>query len=270
MPKNCDDDVSSMVGQGEVIDRGSELYTHGSYTSVLNHMWKLQDRMCRHESPNENEESLRRLYSEVLQADQELRMLISKLPSFLKDETVPPQSFSVQIEQQTGLLYLGIAHKVSCLPIMRRHLTSFLSLPKTTHTHIVTNLWTANTQVLTAALWLLFELIFSREESAQIYEAKEIRELASRSLGFLRENQHKSRIAKRGVTLIESLLEIDQAITAGARKEFSLRDIISRVINSDMHTRPGLSSEALNTAPLDLISVDGLSWEDLMNAFIEV
>ncbi|KAJ5107212.1 C6 transcription factor [Penicillium angulare] len=274
MPKNCDDDISCMIVQGEVLDHGPEHYTQGSYTSVLNHVsgivWKLQDRMCQHESPNEDEESLRSLYSEALQADQELRKLISKVPSFLKDESAPSESVSVQIEQQRGLLYLGLAHKVSCLPIMRRHLASFLSLPKTTHAYIVTNLWTANTQVLTAALWLLFELIFSREESAQIYEAEEIRELASRSSDFLRANQHKSRIAKRGVTLIESLLEIDQAVTIGDGKEFSLRDIISRVVNSDTYIRPDLSSEALNASSLDFISVDGLSWEDLMNAFIDV
>lgn len=153
---------------------------------------------------------------------------------------------------------------------MRRHLTSFLSLPEDTYTHIVANLWTANTQVLTAALWLLFELIFSREASAQIYEAEEIRDLALRSLAFLRENQHKSRIAKRGVTLIESLLEIDQAVARGARNQFSLRDIISRVISSDAHTRPDVYPEPFNTSLVDLVSGDGLSWEDIMNAFIDI
>lgn len=160
--------------------------------------------------------------------------------------------------------------QVSCLPIMRRHLSTFLSLPNSTNTHIVTNLWTANTQVLTAALWLLFELIFSREESARVYEAAEIRDLASKTCQFLRCNEHKSRIAKRGVTLIEMLLEIDQAVALGDQSQFSLQDIISRVVKSDQSTRPDASFSEPFSAPLvDLISGDGLSWEDIMDAFVD-
>lgn len=37
MPKNCEEDVSLMVLQGEVKDHDQEHYTQSSYTSVLNH-----------------------------------------------------------------------------------------------------------------------------------------------------------------------------------------------------------------------------------------
>lgn len=37
MPKNCEEDVSLMILQGEVEDHDQEHYTQSTYTSVLNH-----------------------------------------------------------------------------------------------------------------------------------------------------------------------------------------------------------------------------------------
>lgn len=94
-----------------------------------------------------------------------------------------------------GFNYLS---KVSCIPVMRRHLAEFLSLPMDSSTYVVMNLWTANTQVLTAILWLMFELIFSEDVNTMIIDADEIRGLASKSLASLRTNECRSTIAKRG------------------------------------------------------------------------
>ena len=161
--------------------------------------------------------------------------------------------------------------KVSCIPVIRRHLAEFLSLPMDSSTYVVMNLWTANTQVLTAILWLMFELIFSEDVNTMIIDADEIRVLASQSLTSLRTNKCRSTIAKRGVALIESLLEIDQSVKAGVRRQFSVREIMARVIQHDKSpTQYQCTSDSYGTPLIDLVSGDGFSWEDIVDLFVEI
>lgn len=154
---------------------------------------------------------------------------------------------------------------------MRRCLLDFFSLPDNHETYVVHNLWTVNAQVLTAAVWLLFELIFSKDENEQIFETQEIRDLAIRSLQFLQINQSKSTIAKRGVGLIESLLDTEQAIKAGTRKQFSLKEIISRVEIDGQDPGPNFSTEHSSDLCLsqmsDLLLGDNMTWEDIFSVF---
>ncbi|KAJ5697481.1 C6 transcription factor [Penicillium malachiteum] len=245
-------------------------------------LWDLQDRTCQHKNSNNSEDSIRNLFSEVLKADRELRRLINDMPGHGK-----PQSeilylelantlysihrhFQIQSLQDPSFSYTMI----SCLPFMHRHLSRFLSLAANPQTQVISSLWTTNTYVLTGALWLLLVLIFSKEGMPQIYEAAEIRELAAKSLEFLRINQQKTWIARRGVTLIETFLEIDQAVLAEGSSQLSLRDITSRVIQNDQNSQvtesecsQTASVEPSNASLLDLVSGDGVSWEEVMSAF---
>lgn len=116
---------------------------------------------------------------------------------------------------------------------MRRSLATILSLPEGPYTSIVRSLWTVNTQVLTTVVWLLFELIFSRDTSQQLLDETEVRDLALNSSNFLQQNQVKSRIAKRGVSLIKTLLELDRSVERDDDTEFNLKEIVSRVEKND-------------------------------------
>lgn len=132
---------------------------------------------------------------------------------------------------------------------MRRSLATLLSLPEDLYSSIVRSLWTVNTQILTTVVWLLFELIFSRGTGTQLLDATEIRDLAIKSSNFLQQNQVKSRIAKRGVSLINTLLELDSNVERGDDAEFNLKEIISRVEKNDRDSRGqsgGLPSGELN------------------------
>lgn len=75
----------------------------------------MQDRICQHKSPSDSEESLHRLYSEVIEADRELRVMMSKMPAFLKSNGDGSSGLPTHIEQQRAVLSLGLAHKV-CTP----------------------------------------------------------------------------------------------------------------------------------------------------------
>jgi hypothetical protein len=152
---------------------------------------------------------------------------------------------------------------------MRRHLDDFLSLREDDPcAPIVRTLWTVNTQVLTATVWLLFEPIFS-EENERLFDPREIRALASRSLSFLQTNKHKSNIAKRGIGLIESLLETELAPEYGKKKHFSLQEIISRVELDDFQlgsSSPRISSsEPWFASTMDPSSGDTIQWEEILS-----
>ena len=135
MPKTCHDDASRMIVDGKVIHHDPDVYTEGSYINIINQsmyptlftiystfisyrgqvavlIWKTQDRMCRRGHPQAVEDGLRKLYTEVLNADQELRQLMDDLPRCFRNEAsdleLPPH-----LGQQYATLQLTLAHKVS-------------------------------------------------------------------------------------------------------------------------------------------------------------
>ncbi|KAL2816736.1 putative C6 transcription factor [Aspergillus granulosus] len=304
MPLNCDDEIPLMFNTEGVIDHEQEHYTQGSYAMVLNQVavliWKTQDQMCRQGHPNGVEDGLRKLYSEVIQADRELRELMNKMPSFYQSMPDAHTGHPAHVRHQHEVLLLALAHKfysihrhfqipsfkdpwfaytkLSCFPIMRRSLATVLSLP--THdpyTSIVRNIWTVNTHILTTAVWLLFELIFSRDAGITTLidsgQEREIRDLARKASTFLHENQLQSRIAKRGVSLIDTLLDMDRAMETGDVRQFNLKDIIAHVESNDQDSsgNGGFGEgplEQLNGGSgsiVDWLSRDAATWEDIMD-----
>lgn len=132
---------------------------------------------------------------------------------------------------------------------MRRSLAAILSLLEGPYTSIVRSLWTVNTQILTTVVWLLFEVIFSRGTGQRLLDEEEICGLAIKSSDFLQRNHPKSRIAKRGVSLINTLLELNRSVERGDNTEFNLKEIIARVEKNDQDSHGqtgGLPSAELN------------------------
>ena len=78
-------------------------------------IWKAQDKMCRRGHPYAVEDGLRKLYSEVLSADQELRQLLDNMPKFFTSEA-SDMEFPVRLRYQQATIALTMAHKVSGVP----------------------------------------------------------------------------------------------------------------------------------------------------------
>lgn len=113
---------------------------------------------------------------------------------------------------------------------MRHSLRAVLSLPDDQSTWAVRGLWTVNTQVVTAAVWLLFDLLLSRDDRWSLLDGTEVRELIHKSMAFLDVCREKSHIARRGTALLRILLDIDATY---GEQHFNLEDIISRVEASE-------------------------------------
>ncbi|KAL4951718.1 hypothetical protein BDW69DRAFT_201270 [Aspergillus filifer] len=278
MPLNCDEEIVHMFNADGVVDHEQEHYTQGSYNTVLSHVavliWKTQDKMCQLGHPNGVDDGLRKLYSEVIRADQELRELMEKMPTFFRTDyhtsTVHQNQHPAHIRHQHRILSLALAHKfysihrhfqipsfkdpwfaytkLSCFPTMRRSLATILSLPPNDpHTSIARNMWTVNTQILTTT--------------------NEIRDLTRQALSFLRANQTRSRIAKRGVALIDTLLGMDRAVEMGDySQQFNLEDVIARVERPA--SRNWMSNQRTGTngvgSIVDWLSRDAATWEDIV------
>ncbi|KAF9883349.1 hypothetical protein FE257_003565 [Aspergillus nanangensis] len=202
MPSNCFDDVDRMVHHGSIAEQSKNIYTHNSYTSVLNDVsvliWKTQDKMCSLGPPHQADDGLKKLYGEVINADEKLRFIMKNMPSFFQKDSTIDHYFPESIQQQRDTLYLGLAHKfysihrhfqvpsykdpwfayskVSCLPIMRHSLRAVLSLPNDDFTWAARNLWTVSAHVVTSAVWLIFDLILSREDRSSLFDDTEIHE----------------------------------------------------------------------------------------------
>ncbi|PYH78575.1 hypothetical protein BO82DRAFT_385709 [Aspergillus uvarum CBS 121591] len=295
MPANCEEDVSLMYSTAGVIEHDQEHFTQGSYRMVLNRVavliWKTQDKMCQQGHPNSVDDGLRKLYTDVIQVDQDLGELMKKMPTFFRGPTTSSSMQEVHIKFQREVLFLALAHKfysvhrhfqipsfkdpwfaytkVSCLPIIRRSLATIVSSPEEPYFCIVRSMWTVNTQVLTAAVWLLFELIFSRDDGRPLID-EEIRALALETSRFLQINQTKSRIAKRGFVLINTLLDSDRRIQSGDREHFNIKDIVSQVEGNDDHPTADLADlhcDAVNSGSiLDWLARDITTWESIVGA----
>jgi hypothetical protein len=120
-----------MAAGDRIMEKSQETYTQGSYTSVLNKgtskppnfgwrrlttsvsviIWNMQDRMCQKGHP-ENSDEMRNLYSEVLQADRELKQLIDEMPRFFKPGNGVVSELPTYITQISSVLSLSYAHKV--------------------------------------------------------------------------------------------------------------------------------------------------------------
>lgn len=111
----------------------------------------------------------------------------------------------------------------------RRGLQAILSLGSDEYTWIARNLWTVNTHIVTASVWIMFEQLFNGNDPNRMFERDEMLDIVRHSCAFLGEVQDRSQIARRGVRLIEFLLELEEASTKGHHQPIDISDIIAHV-----------------------------------------
>lgn len=90
-------------------------------------------------------------------------------------------------------------------------------------------MWTVNTHIITATIALIFEQLFTSADELALFESDEIQTLVQKLLQSLQDTCEKSQISRRGVRIIECLLELRDTISLGSRGEFDLEQIISCV-----------------------------------------
>lgn len=104
-------------------------------------------------------------------------------------------------------------------------------------------MWTVNTQVVTAANWIIFELLFSQEGEEATWNGHELRMLVEASLAFLETAQHKSRIARNGIKLLRMLLRAKDNVDADQRTQVDMEEIISCIRRNAAQEDPTQSED---------------------------
>lgn len=139
------------------------------------------------------------------------------------------------------------------------------------YTWIARNLWTANTHIVTAAVWIMFEQLFNGQDPNSMFERREMLDIVRRSAAFLREVQDRSQIAKRGARLIGFLLEMEEAIVNGHRKQLDVSDIVSYV-QRDIDASCAQPVSPISGMPSDTnwMAQGATTWEALLEAMDEI
>jgi hypothetical protein len=158
--------------------------------------------------------------------------------------------------------------KLSCLSVARKSLQGIFSMPNDEHAWIARSMWTVNTQVVTAAIGIMFEILFVSDENESISNRTEMRELVQNCVNFLRKMQGRSTIAAKGVRLIDFLLNLDLDRTNGLRKQFEIGDIISYVKgNSNTEPVTAFDMPVMGSPyPIDWLSPGVNTWEGLLDS----
>lgn len=93
-------------------------------------------------------------------------------------------------------------------------------------------MWTVITHIITSCVILTFASIF-RNENTLLYDSAEMQRLARVGRGALRPVEEWSSIARRGGALLDALFEIESSLCWSNEAQFSIEDIVRRVLQVD-------------------------------------
>ncbi|SPO07705.1 uncharacterized protein DNG_10400 [Cephalotrichum gorgonifer] len=280
MPNLCHDNPKDMIRDGSIVEQDVDTFTQSSYTSVHNHIsvliWKTQDRLCSLGHPSKMVDGLRKLYEEVIIADSELKKIMKRMPVFYREDNANLDVLPPHITQQRRVMLLSMCHKfltihrhfqvpsfkdpwfsftkISCLSIARRCLQELFSLPNDEYTWIVRSMWTTSTHMVAAAVSLMFEELFTEEGESMIIDRGEIESLVRQCAHSLGEMCGRSEIARKGVSIIDSLLDLTQDLRHNNAGQFDLEKIIRHV----REDAPAQTHLQMDLAEIDLLEC--LNW----------
>ncbi|KAH8721713.1 hypothetical protein BGZ61DRAFT_515962 [Ilyonectria robusta] len=271
-PHNCHDEPELMIRDCVVVAQPAEVYTLNSYSQNTSNVavviWQQQDRMCSVGHPGNITDGLQKIYDQVLWADKELNKTYADMPSFLKVTSQEPASKS-GCPPYIGLLasaaLLSMAHKIltvhrhfqlrsfrdrtyaytqlSCLAIAERCVLDMEKWPEGSMTHVVKNMWTLSTHLVTCCIILAFASLFSHENEL-LYDAIKVRRLAELGRDLIRQLEGSSSIARRGGVLLDLLLQLNDSSDDTKHVRLDLGDIVRRVSRADSGRDEGRLPEA--------------------------
>lgn len=115
--------------------------------------------------------------------------------------------------------------------------------PEGSMTHVVKNMWTLSTHLVTCCIILAFASLFSRENEL-LYDAIKVRRLAELGRDLIRQLEGSSSIARRGGVLLDLLLQLNDSSDDTKHVRLDLGDIVRRVSRADNGRDEGRLPEA--------------------------
>ncbi|KAJ3545003.1 hypothetical protein NM208_g506 [Fusarium decemcellulare] len=257
-PLNCYEDPALMIRDSKVVSQPDETYTQCSYTHTLSKVavviWKQQDRTCSEGHPKDQPDGLRRIYDQVLWADQELNRIYATMPSFLKPGSRHPTSetsYPSYVSHLASISMLSMAHKYlsihrhfilqsfkdkhfaytrfTCIAIAKKCVLDVQAWPDDSFCRICQSMWTVSSHLVACCITLILATLFKGDNEI-IHDNVELRQVAELGRELLGRLESLSSIARRGGILLDVLLRLgDQTSSA----ELSLSNVIRQVSSAD-------------------------------------
>ncbi|KAI0386743.1 hypothetical protein F5Y04DRAFT_242238 [Hypomontagnella monticulosa] len=263
MPNDTFDEPELMVHNGALATQPPEVCTPSCWANALNQMsvpiWKHQDRIQKIGYPTDDKDNLSKSYDQVIWADREIKRIYASWPAYLRevDETLcatVAQESCFPVRMMPALILLSTAHKIliihrhfqlssfrdrrfaftqlSCVTIAERAIEAIQPWPDTADSRIARRMWTTLTFVISCSIALIFVLLF-KSENCLTFDLVKIRHLVEFSRNFIRKEEQTSSIARRGVRLLDALMDLEQRPGDSADIETDIGDIVRRVAAAD-------------------------------------
>lgn len=263
MPDDTFDEPELMIQNGALAIQPPEVCTPSCWANALNHMsvfvWKHQDRIQKVGYPTDDKDNILISYDQVIWADREIKNLYASWPVYLRelDESLcaaVAQESSFPVRMMPALVLLSVAHKIlivhrhfqlssfrdrrfaftqlSCITISERAIEAVQLWPDTAESRIARRMWTTLTFVISSSIALIFVLLF-KSENCLTFDLVKIRHHVEFSRNFIREEEQTSSIARRGVRLLDALMDLEQRSGDSVDIETDIGDIVRRVAAAD-------------------------------------
>lgn len=262
IPGETFNEPDRMVQNGILVLQPQESRTPGRWASVLNQVsviiWKHQDRMQKVGYPADDKSNMLKLYDQVIWADREIKSLYATWPRYMREardstwETAVGESLVDRL--MPSLVLLSIAHKIlivhrhfqltsfrdrrfaftqlSCVTISEQAMEAVQCWPDVAEVHIVRRMWTTLTFVISCSTALVFVLLFKSENSLT-FDLGRIRRLVEFSRDFIKQEEQTSSIARRGVRLLDALMDLERRSEDMVDIEADIGDIVRNVAVAD-------------------------------------
>ncbi|SCV39227.1 uncharacterized protein FFB14_07130 [Fusarium fujikuroi] len=260
MPANCHDDEERMIKDGKIDAQPAEISTITTWTNCLAQMaivmWRHHDRMLR--VGNSQAGEFDRKYDEVVRADEEIKSLYLSWSDTLRDvNTTPSDNLAIDglpTALMPAMLLMSIAQKIftvhrqfqlscfrdrryafsqlSCVTIAERSIEAFQRWSDCVEARICRRMWTTLSYMISCSITLLLALLF-KAQNALTHDWDRLRAYVEYGKAFIGKEAQASSIARRGVRLLDALMELELTSRFSSDIEADIGDTIRRVALAD-------------------------------------
>lgn len=148
--------------------------------------------------------------------------------------------------------------KMSCISIAQKCIRDAESWPKSACSRRCLRMWTVIAHLTSCCIFVILAAMYSRN-NVLLYEGSEMRKLAATGREIIRSVESHSSIARKGVKLIDVLLDIAASTEDCDELEFSVEDVIRQVCD-----REGYSDSMEST---DFLLTEQSLWDEFGGEF---
>lgn len=125
-----------------------------------------------------------------------------------------------------------LPEQLSCVTIAERSIEAIQRWPDNLETRIIRRMWTTLTHIMSCSITLVLALLF-KSQCALTHDLAKIRRYVSFAKQFISQEEQHSSIARRGVRLLNALMNLEECSEYSMDLEADIGDMVRRVAAAD-------------------------------------